>query len=86
MTVLHKGVTAIKPKDVAARPDPVRQLDCRITKSATDIKDIVAFLDLKCRKDGFAVMGQPVNQNVLLFDKFWDKNLIPKINELYIAL
>src|SRR5262249_40194579 len=58
------------------------KFDRRIAKATADIEDLVTLLDGQRWEDCLTVMGQPVDQDVLVLDKFRNKYLVPEIHVL----
>src|SRR4029077_1925942 len=53
-----------------------------IAKATANIENPIAILDWQRRKNSFAVVGQPVDQDVLIFDEFRNKDIVPEIHIL----
>jgi len=56
-----------------------RQLYSGIAKTTANIENSVALLDRQRRKNSFTVVGQPIDQNVLVFDEFRNQDIVPEI-------
>src|SRR5665811_2397139 len=73
---------AIQSDDLAVLAHSPRQLYSGVAKTTANIENSVAFLDRQRRKNSFTVVGQPVDQDVLIFNEFRNQDFVPEIHVL----
>jgi hypothetical protein len=66
-------------------PDAAGQFDRRVAEAAADIHHPVIRLHLEAGKHTGAVMGQPVDQDVLPAHEFRHQDLVPEV-DIFVGL
>src|SRR5450631_1655039 len=80
--VLEERLAAILSDNLTALAHSPRQLYSRIAKATANIKNVVALFDRQRRKNSFTVVGQPIDQDVLIFYEFRNQDFVPEIHVL----
>jgi len=79
---MKERLAAIQPDHLAVPAHAARELNGGVAETTADIENLVALFDRQRRKNSFAVVGQPVDQDVFVFNEFRNKDVVPEIHIL----
>jgi hypothetical protein len=80
--VVEEGVAAVDADDVAFRADAPGQLHGGVAEAAADIEHAVAGIDRQRGEHRLAVLGEPVDEDMLEADELRRQDLVPEPDEL----